>query len=225
MKNPYAARFFTKQDGVYRHVDNSDIWIKRTGLGGYKLPWTIYFMEEPIDVCPTLTSARGAAWYYAQVAGPVHLDTITCEICHGVELSSKPTTRGPVSRLCSQHKQEHERQLKSKHARVHRLKKFNITPAQWEALYARQNRGCAGCNRPKEANGKRLAVDHCHTTGAVRGLLCYKCNSVLGHVGDDPAVLRRLITYLTSPPAASELPQPSSAGLDISETENHVMYS
>jgi hypothetical protein len=40
-------------------------------------------------------------------------------------------------------------------------------------------------------------VDHNHKTGAVRGLLCCKCNFILGHADDDVGILRRAISYLT----------------------------
>lgn len=53
---------------------------------------------------------------------------------------------------------------------------------------------CAICEQPEPK--KRLAVDHDHTTGAVRALLCSKCNVALGLMSDDPARLRVAAHYL-----------------------------
>lgn len=39
-------------------------------------------------------------------------------------------------------------------------------------------------------------VDHCHVTGVVRGLLCPRCNHLLGHAREDPAILREAAEYL-----------------------------
>jgi hypothetical protein len=53
---------------------------------------------------------------------------------------------------------------------------------------------CEVCGR---RNGKHgIALDHCHQTGGFRGWLCYSCNTILGHAGDNPKILRDLITYL-----------------------------
>ena len=51
---------------------------------------------------------------------------------------------------------------------------------------------CDICDRPE----RRMHIDHCHSTGAVRGLICGDCNHVLGRVRDDPNVLRALADYL-----------------------------
>ena len=56
---------------------------------------------------------------------------------------------------------------------------------------------CATCKLEKPENTKRLAVDHCHTTGVVRGLLCHKCNKALG-VFNNKELLDAAINYLNA---------------------------
>ena len=57
-------------------------------------------------------------------------------------------------------------------------KKRGITEAEYSALLAQQGRRCAICGQ-QCATGRRLAVDHDHQTGRVRGLLCFRCNTSL----------------------------------------------
>lgn len=75
------------------------------------------------------------------------------------------------------------------------LKTYGLTLEQYEALYEAQGGVCYICQR---ATGKtrRLAVDHDHATGYVRGLLCKPCNSVLAHFRDDAATAWRAYDYL-----------------------------
>jgi hypothetical protein len=59
-------------------------------------------------------------------------------------------------------------------AKPSRAKGLGITDADYAAMLARQYGGCAICGRPPKT--RRLHVDHDHRTGAVRGLLCHRCN-------------------------------------------------
>lgn len=72
---------------------------------------------------------------------------------------------------------------------------FGITAAEYDAMSEAQGGTCAICRRPCPT-GRRLAVDHCHSTGKVRGLLCAKCNRALGMMDDDPGLLAAAIEYL-----------------------------
>ena len=69
-------------------------------------------------------------------------------------------------------------------------------------MLVEQNGVCAICRQPESRtwHGVKkqtdLAVDHCHETKRVRGLLCHKCNSILGYVKDSPVVLRTAADYL-----------------------------
>ncbi len=68
--------------------------------------------------------------------------------------------------------------------------KFGITVDEYEARLVEQKGVCAVCT------GRRLAVDHCHATGKVRGLLCWHCNSGIGKLGDNAEGLLRALAYL-----------------------------
>ena len=79
-------------------------------------------------------------------------------------------------------------------------KKFGMTLDDYQRMHDEQAGLCACCGRPEQAvrGGKEmwLAVDHCHSTGRVRGLLCTNCNNGLGRFRDDPSLLRRAAEYL-----------------------------
>jgi len=72
---------------------------------------------------------------------------------------------------------------------------------QYRALLIKQKGKCAICRKDFGHISclglkAKLAVDHDHETGRVRGLLCGKCNRGLGWFGDDPKLLRRAADYL-----------------------------
>jgi hypothetical protein len=79
--------------------------------------------------------------------------------------------------------------------------RYNITYDTYLELLKTQNNKCAicGCNEfEKTWVSKKLpfAVDHCHTTGKIRGLLCSACNLVIGYAYDDTSILLNAIKYL-----------------------------
>jgi ribosomal protein S14 len=67
-------------------------------------------------------------------------------------------------------------------------------------MFSRQGGLCAICGKPETTKRKgvtfQLAIDHCHDTGRVRGLICRRCNSGLGYFYDDPMLLQRALGYL-----------------------------
>jgi hypothetical protein len=79
----------------------------------------------------------------------------------------------------------------------HLQRRYSISLVDYERLLTAQGGACAICDGPPAmAGGPYYQVDHDHTTGAVRGLLCGKCNMALGYAQDDVARLRRMIAYL-----------------------------
>jgi len=97
-----------------------------------------------------------------------------------------------------------EKHQKRKNAiREQRLQKsFGMSLKDYEEMYFNQNGLCKICNKPETAkqsntDGVRmLAVDHCHITNKVRGLLCTNCNIILGHAKDNIEILKNAIEYL-----------------------------
>lgn len=85
------------------------------------------------------------------------------------------------------------------HAR-HILATYGITADEYQRIYQYQGGRCALCRRATGAT-RRLAVDHCHATGRVRGLCCKYCNRLLGFARDSVDFFRRCIAYLEHPPA------------------------
>lgn len=91
------------------------------------------------------------------------------------------------------------------HDRKKLMKRYGLTPDTYDELLAAQGGVCAICCGPPKGrpgvSGTSYHIDHDHTTGAVRGLLCNTCNSGLGNFKDDPERLADAIRYLQDPPA------------------------
>lgn len=81
-------------------------------------------------------------------------------------------------------------------AKGYALAKYGITLDDYNRMLAEQGGGCAICGSETNKNGKALFVDHCHDTGRVRGILCYKCNTGLGSFKDDAGLLEKAFRYL-----------------------------
>src|SRR6267154_2260894 len=78
-----------------------------------------------------------------------------------------------------------------------RLKsKYGITLEQYQNLLKEQKFSCAICNKTPKQEGKSLAVDHCHKTNKVRGLLCLDCNTAIGRFKEDRRLFEKAMVYL-----------------------------
>ena len=77
-------------------------------------------------------------------------------------------------------------------------RKYGILPERFAELMATQGERCATCRKPFDWGDKQTKphIDHCHGTGKVRGILCNRCNTVLGLVADNKTILTALAGYL-----------------------------
>ena len=80
---------------------------------------------------------------------------------------------------------------------LHYKKKFGISLEEYTALLYEQGGKCASCGKTGEdGRYKNMAVDHCHNTGKIRGILCANCNRAAGLVGDTSEGAYKLYKYL-----------------------------
>lgn len=73
---------------------------------------------------------------------------------------------------------------------------FSLSLEDYYALVKKQHSKCAVCKAEKSLCGRRLAVDHCHRSKKVRGLLCNECNTALGLLKENEAIIDNLKAYL-----------------------------
>lgn len=126
-----------------------------------------------------------------------------CSRCKNTKLLScfrknKTTKDGLRSECKSCGKLDSEKYLSNPINLINRtslhLKKYGISYDDYLVMNKSQNGLCLICKNKQV--GKSLAVDHCHETGNVRGLLCTKCNLGLGYFNDDINLLSSAIDYL-----------------------------
>jgi hypothetical protein len=90
----------------------------------------------------------------------------------------------------------------------HLKRNYGLTLFEFNKMLDEQQGKCRTCDRAldreryKTAKGKGRSpsepmVDHCHTNGLVRGILCLHCNTALGHIFDSPDILNNMIAYLS----------------------------
>jgi len=77
-----------------------------------------------------------------------------------------------------------------------KFQQYGITKDQYDSLLKSQSNGCKICGNNNE-NNRALAIDHCHKTGKIRGLLCGNCNRGLGQFKDNKELLSKAIKYLS----------------------------
>lgn len=129
----------------------------------------------------------------------------TCTLCgHRKPLDSFPRASGrkdgrrsrcrPCHAKSVRDWQQTPKQRAARLARA-RLKAYGVSEDEYLARLDQQSGTCAIC-REVCSTGKNLAVDHDHSTGAVRGLLCARCNTGIGNLRDRPDLLRQAVEYL-----------------------------
>jgi len=130
----------------------------------------------------------GSPWKHRLISKDPEAMTGVCAACGPVKLR-KQTSRGKVFLLCKVAYDESSRNGKFRHAYLH-----GINPVTFQKMAEAQDWACLICGCTPEI----LHIDHDHTTGKIRGLLCRSCNLGLGFFHDDQQNLLKAVWYLRS---------------------------
>lgn len=149
--------------------------------------------ETTMKTCSTCKEIKELDQFYKYKNRQQH----HCKKCH-IEYSKKyiEKNRDKVKeRLKNYYKTNYSKiKIKQKHTELKRI--YGITLNEYNQLLKEQNDSCFICQKHQSNFKRKLAVDHDHKTGKVRGLLCHNCNTSLGKFNDDTIVLKRAIEYL-----------------------------
>lgn len=170
---------------------------------------TMVFME-PVKTCRDCGIEKSASEFYA---APRRRDGLGsyCKPCHRARTRAWEDRNPEKMAECRERRSLKERasggigraatrgQLHGPPTPRHHWKRdrrFGLSPGQYTQMLAAQGGVCALCGGVDP--GRALAVDHCHETDTVRGLLCMNCNTALGKLGDTAEALQRAVDYLRS---------------------------
>jgi len=116
-----------------------------------------------------------------------------CKECTAAEASAKHAQQ----KACPEY-----RRKRQEFDRIQGMKRYGVSPEQYAEMHASQGGLCAICGEPEMARVnhtrqvRRLCIDHDHSTGKIRSLLCSRCNHGIGNFRDDPKRLAAAIAYL-----------------------------
>ena len=122
--------------------------------------------------------------------------------------ATSPDKISPHCKVCDNLKRQKYRKdnpIKNQRSSRNRnlLSKYGITIEDYDKMFESQGRMCGICKTEENYSGHTgprkdwsFSVDHCHTTGHIRGLLCNDCNRALGLFRDDPDRLVAALNWL-----------------------------
>ena len=135
-------------------------------------------------------------------------DTRQCSICEIVkplrEFAKRKNRKSGLYCYCkkcasmarAKWKQDDPKRCAASHRKSLLKRRYGITLEQYDQMLNEQNGVCAICGGVNKG-GWRLAVDHDHNTGEIRGLLCQNCNRRVGDLENNPVLFRSIINYLS----------------------------
>jgi len=109
---------------------------------------------------------------------------------------ANPQIRANLARRSKEWKDRNPEKIRIK-SRLQQLKRYGLTPESFDELLKNQG-GCGICKIEefKDSAGRGFHIDHCHKSSKVRGILCNRCNLMLGLAKDNIATLEAAIVYL-----------------------------
>ena len=157
-------------------------------------------MNPPIKWCPKCRQKRDVSFFSLRSNGYLRAYCKPCEV--KAQNARERTPKGRAYKAAFDQKNSNVRPDRYRNTDLKR--NYGITLDQWNQMFEEQGRRCAICRSSTIAPPRWWETDHCHKTNRVRGILCGKCNSILGFVDDNPATLINAAIYLLKQPKESE---------------------
>lgn len=169
-------------------------------------------VKPTCEQCKTYKSEAVHHKTYNNLGNEKYTDLLAlCRHCHTKLHGEKTTMETYYSRnkeKCKANVQAYQKKNKEKIAKYKKKwneknkhawdikNTYNMTIEEYNTLLEAQEHSCAICGRHKSNFNRKLSVDHDHTTGAIRGLLCMNCNHGLGKFYDSTDNLNSATLYL-----------------------------
>lgn len=135
--------------------------------------------------------------------------TSDCKKCHLISTSRWKRLNLDRANLASRNHYKANIEKKRKYNKEYRIKnpdkyrntwykyEYGISLDDYNIIFNLQKGLCNICNKHQNEFKRKLAVDHCHTTGKIRGLLCKDCNTAIGLLKDNIQIIKKAIEHLS----------------------------
>jgi hypothetical protein len=187
-----CERMLSRENDFYVNGGKCKECLRRYNIERYRTRRT----DPTCKACGTPFARRPGRGQQPALCGPCRSDESRITTCAACGIGKPRTAYGSkqanICKLCfSERYRDTHRKLV--------LRQHGLTLDDYAGMFDRQHGQCAICTRRGPA-GRRgtLDVDHSHRSGAVRGLLCPRCNTGLGLLGDDTLIVASALGYLHS---------------------------
>lgn len=119
-----------------------------------------------------------------------------CKVCRK-KYRQQPHVKAKTSLYNKAERLRDPKKTKQRDRKYTLARYWDMTPEMFEDLLNKHDRGCGICHKKERSSERKpLVIDHDHTTGEIRGILCDNCNRGLGLLKDSQEILQQAIAYL-----------------------------
>lgn len=187
-----AARAFrATPEGQQKHRESNQRWVD--SLEGKAR------LAEGFKVCPKCQTEKTFA-DYPKNKRTKHGIGSYCSACTVAEIQAYRDTPGGKQAHRAASNKWREANIE-RHKDNNAKRAYGLAHGTYDTMFAAQGGKCAICDTSDLGRTGRFSIDHCHSSGQVRGLLCDRCNRGIGHFDDSPDKLLRAIAYLSPKPS------------------------
>lgn len=147
-------------------------------------------------LCPRCDTVKSVTEFYKDKYNKTGLQ-VYCKACSGDRHREWKAKRPDAKEYLAAKSREWRKNNVERSADLLRRYNYGIAFGTYAQMLTAQNGSCAICEATEAGGRGKFHVDHCHSSKAVRGLLCNDCNNGLGRFKDDIELLEKAILYLT----------------------------